>query len=83
MFSSGRIGLPTGYVSGTIVSASGASSGTFATHGITIGTYNSTFTNGANSDFINIQVVPEPSASGALLGGAAFALIALRRRRLA
>ncbi|MEO0796558.1 MAG: hypothetical protein AAFX93_15415 [Verrucomicrobiota bacterium] len=73
--SSNELVLPTGYVSNTNINASSVYFGhTFATIGLTPGTYVGTLTNGDTAT-INIGVVPEPStyiAFGGFVGLSAF-----------
>ena len=84
LFDGKKIGLPTGYVSGNNLSGSASlatGSPTFASLGMTPGTYVTTITNGGSSDTITINVgstsapIPEPSSAIAmgLLFGLGFA----------
>jgi hypothetical protein len=82
------IDLPSNYLSGSMLSSSDTWSGqTFASLGLTPGTYTWTWGTGANADFftmnIGVSSVPEPSslllASGGL-GIVALAVLARRRQ---
>jgi hypothetical protein len=87
----GRIYVPTGYMSGSQLSAKDTYSGqNFSSLGLTPGTYTWTWGTGADADFFTVQIgtaataVPEPSTAlvagfGALAGLGAWA----RRRRRA
>ncbi len=75
--------VPSGYASGTALSDSDTYTGqSFATLGITPGTYTYTWGTGANADSLTINaVVPEPSTWALLaVGAGAPTLAALRRR---
>jgi hypothetical protein len=77
----GSLLLPQGYASDAALTESSTYSGTtFASLGITPGTYTWTWDTGANSLVLNV-IVPEPT-SLALFGAAAFGLIARRKRKL-
>ena len=77
-----RLDLPTGYVSGTVLTGTSTYTGkTFATLGFTPGTYTYTWGTGPTSDSLTITSVPEPS-TWALLGvGAGVLGVILRRSR--
>jgi hypothetical protein len=78
----GAIGVPAGYVSGTTLSATDTyASQTFASLGLTPGTYQYTWGTGAHADSLTVQIgpaaVPEPSTLalaglGALIGAGAW-----------
>ena len=74
--------VPLGYVSGTALSDSATYSGkTFATLGVTEGTYLWTWGNGADQNFtVQIGPVPDGGSTVSLLGSALLGLAALRRK---
>ncbi len=82
---SGQLGLPAGYSSGAPLSSSMTFAGeTFASLGVTPGTYTWTWGSGANADSVVVQVgnvaaVPGPSTLTLLAAGAAG--LAMRRWR--
>ncbi|MEI6819523.1 MAG: hypothetical protein WCL19_07960 [Verrucomicrobiota bacterium] len=72
--------VPSTYVSGNTLPMSGSYTGkTFATLGLTPGTYTWNLGTGAHADTLSIAVVPEPSAP--LLGALGAAALLRRRRR--
>jgi hypothetical protein len=65
----GNLALPNNYVSGTAISGSSTfNSATFATLGVTPGTYNYNLTNGLDSITLNIGVTPVPFEFSPALG---------------
>jgi hypothetical protein len=72
LYTGNMLGIETGYVSGTSISASGlytgvkdgAASVSFASLGITVGTYRRDFSYGGESDFVETVTVGASSASG-------------------
>jgi hypothetical protein len=85
LFGGSFLGLPSGYVSGNPLSATGTRLGaSFASLGITPGSYLTTFSNSATgvtiSDTVRVNAVPEPC--GLVLGlTAGVAGLFVRRRR--
>jgi hypothetical protein len=82
-FGSNRLFVPSGYVSGNPLSdTSTYNNATFASLGITPGTYTWTWGTGIHADSFELQIVPEPSTS-ALLGltGIGAAVMTYRRRK--
>jgi hypothetical protein len=81
----GGLAVPLGYVSGTSLSGSATFDGqTFASLGLTPGTYVYTWGSGPDADHatINIESVPEPSTwAMMLLGFAALGFLGYRRNR--
>ncbi len=76
----GALAVPTGYVSGTALSATEIwNSTTIFALGITPGTYTWTWGSGATADSFTITTTPEPT-SIVLVGSAMLGLLALRRR---
>jgi hypothetical protein len=89
VFVNGRdsvVGVPQGYVSGAALSDSMTfNSATFATLGVTPGTYVWTWGTGAHADSFTIQIgpagsVPDAGSTLPLLGFASLGLVALRRK---
>lgn len=78
----GSLFVPAGYVSGTALGTSTATwnNATFASLGVTPGTYVWTWGSGANADSFTLQIVPEP-ATWLLLGIGATVFAASQRRR--
>ena len=82
LFTDPRLGLPTGYISGNQLSASGSlTGGSFASQGITEGTFVTTLTNGVNSDNVTIITLAIPEPSSALLLGIGLLGVIGRRHR--
>jgi hypothetical protein len=81
-FTGGFLFLPAGYVSGNALSDSSTyNSATFASLGVTPGTYVWTWGDGANQRFtLRIGAVPDGGTTVSLLGFALLGLVALRRR---
>jgi hypothetical protein len=81
----GSLAVPLGYVSGTLLSGSSTYDGqTFATLGLTPGTYVYTWGSGPDADHatINIESVPEPSTwAMMLLGFAGLGFVGYRQRQ--
>ena len=74
----GALVVPEDYVSGDSLSSSSTWTGaSFASLGLTPGTYTWTWGEGANADSFTISIVPEPSSAGLL----ALGLVALASRR--
>lgn len=75
-----RLDVPPGYVSGSPLAASMTYSGeTFASLGITPGTYTWSWGFGANADSVTLNIVPEPARALLYLLGVG-AVLARRRR---
>jgi hypothetical protein len=78
----GLIDVPHGYVSGAALSDSMTfNSATFASLGVTPGTYVWTWGNGENQNFTLVAAVPEPSTLALLAVTAGLGFIAYLRRR--
>ena len=76
----GQVFVPQGYTSGSALNGSSTWSGqSFASLGITPGTYVWTWGSGGNADSITLNAVPEPST--ALLLATGLAALGARRRR--
>jgi hypothetical protein len=73
------LGLPVGYISGSSIASTSAWDGSFASLGLTPGSYTSVFNNGSFSDSVTVTVVPEPSVAALFLGLGALGVV-LRRR---
>lgn len=72
--------LPEGYVSNSPLSGTMTfNNETFATLGLTEGTYTWTWSTNANNDSMTLNVIPEPASS--LLGALTFVAVSLVRRR--
>jgi|SRR6266403_3281088 len=81
----GELFVPEGYVSGTSLSATSMySNATFASLGITPGTYTWTWGTGVHADSFTLQIgaagVPDGGSTVSLLGCALLGLAALRRK---
>jgi len=84
-FLGGFLLLPQGYVSGAALSDSMTfNSATFASLGVTPGTYEWTWGTGMNADSFTLQIgpagVPDAGSTLSLLGFASLGLVALRRK---
>lgn len=82
LFNGGGIGVPDGYISGDPLAATGTIAGSFASLGMTPGSYVTTLTNTTTgtSDTVTVNVgIPEPASAG-IIGLVCFAAV-LRRRR--
>ncbi len=87
----GQLLLPSGYVSGTALSATDTyNNTTIAALGLAVGTYTYTWGSGANADSLVINIgpaaVPEPASivmTGGMLGLGGLVLAWRKRRRLA
>jgi len=83
MFSGPTLGVPIGYGSGSALSATGTiNNASFASLGITPGTYVTTFSNSTNniSDTITVNAVPEPGSLVLVLTTGIAGLLVRRRR---
>jgi hypothetical protein len=86
MASSGILSVPMGYVSGAALSDSMTfNNATFASLGLTLGTYEWTWGTGMNADSYTLQIgpagaVPDAGSTLSLLGFASLGLVALRRK---
>lgn len=81
----GRLEVPTGYVSGTPLAVSqNTYTGTFASRGLTVGTYVWRLGQSPDADTFTLNIgggVPEPSTWAMLILGAGMSGAAIRRRR--
>ena len=79
-----RIYVPHGYVSGALSDSMTFNGATFATLGVTPGTYTWNWGTGANADSYTLQIggagVPDGGSTLSLLGFASLGLVALRRK---
>jgi hypothetical protein len=80
--SAAKLVLPIGYVSDTLIGNSGTySNQSFATLGLTPGTYQWTWGSGAHADSYTVEIVPEPGAFWLLFGGIVALGVVKRVRR--
>jgi hypothetical protein len=76
------LALPSGYSSGDPLNSSTTYTGaSFASLGITPGTYTATWGSGGTADSITLSIVPEPSNYAGLFGFVALGFVACRRKR--
>ena len=80
----GALFVPSGYTSGNPLSGSSTYSGvTFASLGVTPGTFVWSWGSGGSADSITLNIIPEPSTALLFATAAGFLSLALRRHRTA
>lgn len=80
--SNSYLALPLGYSSGDPLNSSTTYTGaSFASLGLTPGTYTATWGSGGTADSITLSIVPEPSNYAGLFGFVALGFVVCRRKR--
>jgi hypothetical protein len=75
------VGVPENYISGSTLNSTSTFAGqSFASLGVSPGTYTWTWNNNGNQDSFTLTIVPEPSMAG-LLGIFGLQFFTVRRRR--